>query len=943
MDEDDNDRNKGDLLDEDELQEDDDDIQLPGVDDLPLFADAEVRKVDLDVKEKEKKIDKLLAQISEMKERVKVMREHSKNVQQEVEHTNALSGAKKAEIQSEKHLSQMASRALARAKAESITKQNEVEKLQEQLNTIQNNIYKANEKMDEYKLKMNWNQEELEQWAVAAKQKEEDSQSLQKYTRADEFKVKELTLQIEQLAKELVEKQSQLDNDVTDTQAKQMELDRIADEFRETHKERQRLVTQWQETIEAMKQRDGEINHIGERYSKAKQDRVLMETKIDLQRKRLESQISENHEVEAKAELLQRLVARKREEYVVALEKLEDFRQELEALKNTLTVSSQSLISKRAEIQHLTDDIEQKRVHLERERSKLQDVKHRYEAKKLAAMKTEQTAKEAEEDLQKLEKELITKTTALKELKDSLFRETQKVHNLKQDESILRAEINGSRTAARNLDAKLSMLDKEAGRQQELLYNAEFQIQQIERKVARGLGERSDEEKKQLKQDIDSLEQELQGGKDKMKMLTAQIRKLQNEVIISKVRKDSLISKNSEFIEKIRELELETRTIEEEIKHFNRLKEDETVTNDVLKLEVRRLKDLLAAKSDAVFSLENRKQQLLLSLEERKQEICVHSDVLKAELRSVQDEKHAAILDLRNRELAVEKLKAKYSTACQARGETDGQSQTYFLIQAAQKREELQRKGDELDASIRKAEREIRALQTTLDHLNARNTAYRTSFQKVDKTGEEGELLRQLEERTKLGKEALFRKKKELQRLVTDYDEDNRRLEQVRVQTTRILKQKDHLEGAKSQVEEELLAQQVQLDDIGDRLSLVVRKQRDKAASKAGVEASSFNHGTLEEKSVRAEVLRDVAQNVLYTLGQLSAEFPEVANDLAEKLQDADLKIPNKPPARMATASIAAPRTASRGATQQTQSRGDGAGGGGGPLSARSGGDVSPF
>ena len=36
-------------------------------------------------------------------------------------------------------------------------------------------------------------------------------------------------------------------------------------------------------------------------------------------------------------------------------------------------------------------------------------------------------------------------------------------------------------------------------RQQELLYNAEFQIQQIERKVARGLGERSDEEKRQLR------------------------------------------------------------------------------------------------------------------------------------------------------------------------------------------------------------------------------------------------------------------------------------------------------------------------------------------------------------------------------------------------------------------------------------------------------------
>jgi len=36
-----------------------------------------------------------------------------------------------------------------------------------------------------------------------------------------------------------------------------------------------------------------------------------------------------------------------------------------------------------------------------------------------------------------------------------------------------------------------------------------------------------------------------------------------------------------------------------------------------------------------------------------------------------------------------------------------------------------------------------------------------------------------LEERTKLSKDSLFRKKKELQRLITDFDEDYRRYEQV--------------------------------------------------------------------------------------------------------------------------------------------------------------------
>lgn len=53
--------------------------------------------------------------------------------------------------------------------------------LQDRLNNIQNMIFKANEKMDKFKLEMNWNQEELEQWALATRQKEEDHLTLEKY------------------------------------------------------------------------------------------------------------------------------------------------------------------------------------------------------------------------------------------------------------------------------------------------------------------------------------------------------------------------------------------------------------------------------------------------------------------------------------------------------------------------------------------------------------------------------------------------------------------------------------------------------------------------------------------------------------------------------------------------------------------------------------------
>jgi chromosome segregation ATPase len=833
-------------------------VVVPGVNDLPEFANLESRKIQDDNLLKAKEIDEVVQQADEMKERVKVMQDHYKNVQQEVDHTNALNSAKQAEIKAEIHLHQLSSRGLGRAEGEAKRIHDEIDFVKDQLNLVQSQIYKANESLDEIKMQMNWNQEELEQWAIAAKQKEDDFLAIEKYKRSDEQKIKDLTLQLEQLTRESISHKARLENEATDTQAKQMELDRVAQDFKIAHAERQELVNRWQDTIAEMKKRDKEINDLGERFAIAKAERSKKEIVYNQQKGRLTTQQGENKEVEQRSETLARIVLRKREEMMTGNIKLNEFRGELESLKNELTTSAEKLVMRKSVNINKSNLVEETKVQLDRERQKYQVVKSKIENAKNSNIKAEQKAKQAEDELTEQEKEFGSQLGKVKQLKEKSIKESQLGYELKTEETRLRSEIVGSKSISRNLDAQLNQLDKEAARQQELLYNAEFQIQQIERKIARGMGERSDEEKTELKKQISVLEQQMDSLKDKRKLLQQQNRKLQNELANLKVKKENLTDRFKKLSDVLAEKELENKMIEEELKRDTRIFEEITVQNDLLLLEVKKLKDLLSAKSDAVFSLENRKQQLFLSMEERKQEIAVNSDLLRAELKSLQEDKHRITLELRQRQANVDRLKARFEATTKDDG-TEKQSQAYFVIKAAQKREELQRRGDQLDQDVRKCEKEIRALQLTLDHLNARNIAYRESFQKIDIQGEDADVLFQFEEKIKLSKDTLFRKKKDLQRLITDFDEDSRRLDQVRFQCEKIRKQRVHLENAEQQVQEELMTQEAQLNELHDRMVRVIEKHRAKFAENGG-DLSKQSNGTLEEKTVRAEVIRDVVQ-----------------------------------------------------------------------------------
>jgi chromosome segregation ATPase len=84
--------------------------------------------------------------------------------------------------------------------------------------------------------------------------------------------------------------------------------------------------------------------------------------------------------------------------------------------------------------------------------------------------------------------------------------------------------------ACRNLQSHINKLNQEFQKQQELLYNAEYQIQLMERKVARARGERTLEEKKDLQKDIDEASKKNSDIKTQYKILNESVKKLNDDL-----------------------------------------------------------------------------------------------------------------------------------------------------------------------------------------------------------------------------------------------------------------------------------------------------------------------------------------------------------------------------------------------------------------------------
>ena len=149
-------------------------------DPLPPFASEENKQLHNMVTKKDEELQQIAEMVEEHKRRVLIMKEHMRNVEHELEHTRALCEVKGEEIKTEQHLAMLAQKEKHRLRADLEKMEKAIQDSQNRLNQVHNQIFNVNEKIEQFKMKMNWKNEELEQWSIAARQKEEDQIALEK-------------------------------------------------------------------------------------------------------------------------------------------------------------------------------------------------------------------------------------------------------------------------------------------------------------------------------------------------------------------------------------------------------------------------------------------------------------------------------------------------------------------------------------------------------------------------------------------------------------------------------------------------------------------------------------------------------------------------------------------------------------------------------------------
>lgn len=219
-----------------------------------------------------------------------------------------------------------------------------------------------------------------------------------------------------------------------------------------------------------------------------------------------------------------------------------------------------------------------------------------------------------------------------------------------------------------------------------------------------------------------------------------------------------------------------------------------------------------------------------------------------------------------------------------------------------------------MDAKIRKAEKEIRALENTLRLMNNRNETYRKTLNKVESTGEEVTELDALEGQLRTVMDKFRRRRKLIKELQQDLQTMSNTLQTLNADNSNNQSKLEDTKLRIAQWTKEIEEQKIKLERVAKQISKLVKEIKSK-------KGSTFSGA--EESDIELRELRDFNINITQQLSQIATQQVDLQSPMQILFSQAGLPPLSSAPGSRSSSQQSSPRSSimtSRGSSRSTPS-----------------------
>ncbi|CAH1955933.1 unnamed protein product [Acanthoscelides obtectus] len=839
--------------------------------------------------------------------RLEALKENFKYVGQENEQTQRLISAHKQQydaVQNQYHL----------FKAEDENTRMSIKKIAKQLSDAERmeeskkaDLRKSIAKADQLKAEMEWDTEALKGWEEALRKRDDDNGILKKFSREDEMRYNELEARRLILQSECLTKRETVKRIAAESHSYEMVIDRSGKAIKQQMADRESLIHQWKDAVKMLQQRDVDIFRAQEQIQAEYEAIAKQEVVLEEEHNFLNNQKRVNHEIELEIQSINSTNCRMRRELGELAQVILLMNNDHDTLKRRIVQSAQHLENARLKGKRLAE----RAAEMERICSKFKEERQELLRKQRDVDEMTSSTKERLKKLEQMidnEERLYTiYVSDTEKINCTVFRTERFLKEEKEIAKSVEIELNNIMCNCHQLRKYISSLTKDLDKIREVVYDMDFRIDDIERKLCGMLEEDSqedDEKKDTLNKQIRKMEETLADQKEVQRVLQAQVDRLQEEMrsLTNYIAQDKEMVLTLE--NRCENFELEFGNGKKQIAAAKQATQEKQVEENMMLLRIDQLENEKKKEEKHIFSLETLRLSLDQAIQERQIEIDTKQTVMLAKRRNLDEERGRLRADVALVRVKIEHIKKKYHVACGNLGrDEDGNPLTvaHFRIRNAQEKFMLQQQGDDLDKKIRTAEKEITALENTLKIVNLTNRSFRNSLASIKEDDEKTIEMKELEETHRVLNQHVKTVRRQVEDKIGKLKDTQNRLLAVQKAT-------EERQNSVTQLEEEIemvRRQEFEKTTMLKRADFAIKRNLRKIGK---IDITKYH------RDFEIRQLQDVNKQVTNALYDLSLDFSEMAPQVHLYTGEYRIKLPaiRKPPSSQSSLSTLSNCSSSR-------------------------------